>query len=192
MIKNMLIVALRNFKRDKWYSLLNILGLTIGISFSIFLIFYVREELSFDRFNENADRIYRMEGFVQEVDKAPMKIAYTQTPTAAALQKECPDVREAARFLPAGRRNMYKKGDLHLYEDKVYYADSNLFRIFTFPFLQGDPRTALMAPHSMVVTESTAIKFFGTITGVIGQSLQKEDENFKITGIIKDVPANSH
>jgi putative ABC transport system permease protein len=192
MIKNMLLVALRNFKRDKWYSLINILGLTIGITFSIFLIFYVREELSYDRFHEKANRIYRLEGFAQEVDKAPLKIAYTQTPLAAALQKDYPDVEEAARFLPAGR-NMYKKGDLHLYEDKVYYADSNLFRIFTFPFIQGDPRTALLAPNSMVVTETTAKKFFGNTTGVIGQILQTANgDNFKITGIVKDVPLNSH
>jgi putative ABC transport system permease protein len=192
MLKNMLIVALRNFQRDKWYSLLNILGLTIGITFSIFLIFYVREELSYDRFHEKADHIYRVEGFVQEVDKDPLKIAYTQTPFAATVQKDYPEVQEAARFLPAGR-NMYKKGDLHLYEDKVYYADSNLFRIFTFPFIQGDPRTALQAPNSMVLTEETAIKFFGNTTGVIGQTLQTANgDNFKIAGILKDVPLNSH
>ena len=100
--------------------------------------------------------------------------------------------RKRHAFLPAGR-NMYKKGDLHLYEDKVYYADSNLFRIFTFPFIQGDPRTALLAPNSMVLTEETAIKFFGNTTGVIGQTLQTANgDNFKITGILKDVPLNSH
>jgi len=188
----MLLVALRNFKRDKWYSLLNILGLTMGITFSIFLIFYVRDELSYDRFHAKADRIFRVEGVVQEVDKAPLNMAYSQTPLAATLKKEYPDVEESVRFLSAGRRNMYKKGDLHLYEDKVYYADSNLFRIFTFPFIEGDPHTALLAPNSMVLTESSAKRFFGTTTGVVGQSLQKERDNFKITGIIKDVPSNSH
>jgi putative ABC transport system permease protein len=192
MIKNMILVALRNFKRDKWYSLLNILGLTMGITFSIFLIFYVRDELSYDRFHAKADRIFRVEGVVQEVDKAPLKLAYSQTPLAATLKKEYPDVEESVRFLSAGRRNMYKKGDLHLYEDKVYYADSNLFRVFTFPFIEGDPHTALLAPNSMVLTESSAKRFFGTTTGVVGQSLQKERDNFKITGIIKDVPSNSH
>jgi putative ABC transport system permease protein len=192
MFKNLLTVALRNFQRDKWYSLLNILGLTIGITFSIFLIFYVREELSYDRFHEKADHIYRVEGFVQEVDKDPLKIAYTQTPFAAAVQKDYPEVQEAVRFIGAGR-NMYKKGDLHLYQDKVFYADSNLFRVFTFPFIQGDPRTALQAPNSMVLTEETAIKFFGNTTGVIGQTLQTANgDNFKITGILKNVPLNSH
>ena len=192
MLKNLLIVALRNFKRDKWYSLLNILGLTIGITFSIFLIFYVREELSFDRFNEKAGHLYRIDASAQEVDKDPFKIAYTQTPFAAAVQKDYPEVQEAVRFIGAGR-NMYKKGDLHLYEDKVFYTDSNLFRVFTFPFIQGDPRTALSAPNSMVITEETAIKFFGNTTGVIGQTLQTANgDNFKITGILKNVPLNSH
>jgi putative ABC transport system permease protein len=192
MIRNMLLVALRNFKRDKWYSLLNILGLTIGISFSIFLILYVREELSYDRFHAKADDIYRVEGVAQEIDKAPFKIAYSQTPLAATLKKEYPDVQESVRLISAGSRNMYKKGDLRLYEDKVYYADSNLFRVFTFPFIEGDPHTALVAPNSMVLTESSAKRFFGTTTGVIGQSLDKGGDNFKITGIIKDVPSNSH
>jgi putative ABC transport system permease protein len=192
MFKSLLTVALRNFQRDKWYSLLNILGLTIGITFSIFLIFYVREELSYDRFNEKADHLYRIDAYAQEVDKDPFKIAYTQTPFAAAVQKDYPEVQEAVRFIGAGR-NMYKKGDLHLYQDKVFYADSNLFRVFTFPFIQGDPRTALQAPNSMVLTEETAIKFFGNMTGVTGQTLQTANgDNFKITGILKNVPLNSH
>jgi putative ABC transport system permease protein len=192
MIKNLLLVALRNFKRDKWYSVLNLLGLTIGITFSIFLIFYVRDELSFDRFNEKADRICRVDGYVEEQGKPPFKVAYTQTPLAPTLQREYPEVEEATRFMPAGK-NMYKHGELHLYEDKVYFADSNVFRVFTFPFIQGDPRTALDEPKTMVLTQSTAQKFFGSAANAIGQSLTNASGDvFRITGIIKDVPANSH
>jgi len=192
MIKNLLLVALRNFKRDKWYSVLNILGLTIGITFSIFLIFYVRDELSFDRFNEKADRIYRIDGFIEEQGKPPFKVAFTQTPLSPTLQREYPEVEEAMRFMQAGK-NMYKHGDLHLYEDKVYFADSNVFRVFTFPFIQGDPRTALKDPKTMVLTESTARKFFGGAAAAFGQSLTNANGDvFKITGIIKDVPTNSH
>ncbi|HWB92152.1 MAG TPA: ABC transporter permease [Puia sp.] len=192
MIKNLLVVALRNFKRDKWYSVLNILGLTIGITFSIFLVFYVRDELSFDRFNEKADRICRIDGYIEEAGKPPFKVAYCQTPLAPTLAREYPEVEEAMRFMPAGK-NMYKRGSLHLYEDKVYFADSNVFRVFTFPFIQGDPRTALNEPKTMVLTESTAQKFFGNAAGALGQSLTNANGDvFKITGIIKDVPANSH
>lgn len=192
MIKNLLLVALRNFKRDKWYSVLNLLGLTIGITFSIFLIFYVRDELSFDRYNKKADRIYRVDGYVEEQGKPPFKVAYSQTPLAPTLQREYPEVEEAMRFMPAGK-NMYKHGELHLYEDKVFYADSNVFRVFTFPFIQGDPRTALDEPKTMVLTESTAQKFFGSAANAFGQSLENASGDiFKITGVIKDVPANSH
>src|SRR6201996_3233063 len=80
MIKNLLLVALRNFRRDKWYSLLNILGLTIGITFSLFLIFYVLDELSYDRYHANADRIYRINGYAKEPEKEEMKWAVTQIP----------------------------------------------------------------------------------------------------------------
>ena len=192
MLKNLLTVALRNFKRDKWYSLLNILGLTIGITFSLFLIFYVRDELSFDRYNDKADRIYRIDGFIQEEGKPPFKVAYGQVPLAAALHKDYPEVEESVRLLQTSK-NMYKRGDLHLYEDKVYYADSNLFRVFTFPFLQGDARTALLAPKSIVLTESVAQKFFGSHGDIIGQALTNANGDiFKVTGVIKDVPENSH
>ena len=192
MIKNLLLVAIRNFKRDKWYSVLNILGLTIGITFSIFLIFYVRDELGFDRYNEKADRICRIDAFVEEVGKPPFKIAYGQTPLAPTLAREYPDVEEATRLMPAGK-NMYKRGDLHLYEDKVFFADSNVFRVFTFPFLQGDPRTALNEPKTMVLTESTARKFFGSAANALGRTLTNANGDvFRITGITKDVPANSH
>ena len=99
MIKNLLLVALRNFKRDRWYSLLNILGLTIGITFSIFLIFYVKDELSYDRYNEKADRIYRITSFIKEPEKETMKWTATQFPLGPALQKEYPEVEAAVRFV---------------------------------------------------------------------------------------------
>jgi putative ABC transport system permease protein len=192
MIKNLLLVAIRNFKRDIWYSLLNILGLTIGITFSILLIFYVRDELSFDRYNEKADRIYRIDGFIEEAGKPPLKAAYGQMPLGPTLQRDYPEVEEAMRFIPTGK-NMYKHGELRLYEDKVFYADSNVFRIFTFPLIQGDSRTALNDPKTIVLTESTAQKFFGSAASAMGQTLQNaKGDIFRITGVVRDVPANSH
>ena len=99
MIKNLLLVALRNFKRDKWYSLLNILGLTIGITFSLFLIFYIKDELSYDRYNEKADRIYRINAYIKEKDKDTMRWAITPFPMGPALSKDYPEVEEAVRFV---------------------------------------------------------------------------------------------
>src|SRR5882762_11401059 len=120
MIKNLLLVAIRNFKRDKGYSLLNILGLTIGITFSMFLIFYIKDELSYDRYNEKADRIYRVDSYVKEPDKDTMKWAITPFPMGTALSKDYPEVEECVRFAGNGK-TMYKNGELRFYEDKIFF-----------------------------------------------------------------------
>ena len=192
MIKNLLLVALRNFKRDKWYSLLNILGLTIGITFSLFLIFYIKDELSYDRYNEKVDRIYRINSNIKEPEKDTMRWAVTPFPMAPALAKDYPEVEEAVRFISNGKV-MYKNGDLRLYEDKVFFADSNLFRVFTYKFIAGNPQTALKDPKSMVLTRSVAKKYFGNTANCVGKSLENASGDvYKITAVIEDVPKNSH
>lgn len=192
MIKNLLLVALRNFKRDKWYSLLNILGLTIGITFSLLLIFYIKDELSYDRYHEKADRIFRITSHVKEQDKDTMRWAITPFPMAEALSKDYPEVEEAVRFINAGSV-MYKNGDLRIYEEKVFFVDSNVFKVFTHKFIEGSPKTALEAPNSMVLTESSAKKYFGNSSSYVGKTLQNASGDiYKITAVIKDVPKNSH
>ncbi len=192
MLKNLLRVAFRNFKRDIGYSLLNIIGLTIGITFSLFLIFYIKDELNYDRYNEKADRIFRINSYIQEAGKDEMKWAITQFPLAPALKQDYPEVEAAVRFVPNGKI-MYKNGDLHFYEEKVFYTDSTVFRIFTYPFIEGDAKTALVAPNSMVLTQSEAEKYFGKNKSVMGKSLQNDNGDvYKITGVVKDVPKNSH
>jgi putative ABC transport system permease protein len=195
MFKNLLLVALRNLKKDKWYSLLNILGLTIGISFSLLLIFYIIDELSYDRYNEKADRIYRINAYVKEPDKDTMRWAITPFPMAPALSNDYPEVEEAVRFVGAGGGNdiMYKNGDQRLYENKVFFVDSNLFKVFTYKFIEGNAKTALIAPNSMVLTQSVAEKFFGKNKIYIGKTLENTNGDvYKITAVIKDVPKNSH
>lgn len=195
MIKNLVLVALRNLKRDKWYSLLNILGLAIGISFSLLLIFYIIDELSYDRYNEKADRIYRVNAYVKEADKDTMRWAITPFPMAEALSKDYPEVEEAVRFFGAGGGSdiMYKNGDQRLYENKVFFADSNVFKVFTHKFMEGSPQTALVAPNSMVLTQSVAEKFFGKNKSYVGKTLENVNGDvYKITAVIKDVPKNSH
>lgn len=192
MLKNLLLVALRNFKRDKWYSLLNILGLTIGCTFALFLIFYIRDELSYDKHNEKAGRIYRINSLIKESDKDTMPWAITPFPMAPALAKDYPEIEEAVRFV-GNDRAMYKNGEMRLYQDKIYVVDSNVFRVFTHKFLEGDPQTALVAPNSMVLTQSVAEKFFGKNKGYVGKTLENATGTvYKITGVIKDVPKNSH
>src|ERR1051325_9149025 len=126
MIKNLFLVAIRNFRRDKWYSLINILGLTIGIAFSLFLIFYIKDELSYDRYNEKADRIYRVNSNIKEKDKDTMRWPVTPFPMGPALSNDYPEVEEAVRLVGNGN-TMLKTGDLKIYQDKVYVVDSNIF-----------------------------------------------------------------
>src|SRR6478735_3969536 len=195
MFRNLLLVALRNLKKDKWYSLLNILGLTIGISFSLLLIFYIIDELSYDRYNEKADRIYRINSYVKEPDKDTMRWAITPFPMATALSNDYPEIEEAVRFIGAGGGNdiMYKNGDLRLYENKVFFVDSNLFKVFTYRFIEGNPKSALIAPNSMVLTQSVAEKFFGKKKPYVGKTLENTNGDvYKVTAVIKDVPKNSH
>lgn len=192
MLKNLLLVAFRNFKRDKWYSILNILGLTIGITFSLFLIFYIKDELSFDRYNKKADRVYRITAYIKEPEKDVMKGARTQFPLAPVLRKDYPEIEEAVRFV-ANNRTTYKNGDARFYEDKVYFSDSNLFKVFTYNFIEGDPQKALVEPNSMVLTQSVAQAIFGSNKSIVGKTLQNDKGDiYKITGVIKEVPKNSH
>ncbi len=192
MLKNLLLVAIRNFKRNRWYSLLNILGLMIGITFSLFLIFYIKDELSYDRYHEHADRIFRINSFIKEPDKDTMKIASSQYFLGPALQKDFPAVEEAVRFVGNGKM-VFKKDDLRFYENNIFYSDSNLFRVFTYQFIEGNPRTALTEPNSIVLTESVAARYFGMDKNVVGKSLQNDEGNvYKVTAVVKDVPKNSH
>src|SRR5580692_13036887 len=141
MIRNLFVVAFRTLKRDKAYGILNILGLTIGITFSLFLIYYILDELSFDRYHQKADRIYRLAAYIQEPQNA-MKWASTPFPLGPALKKDYPEVEQSVRFVGADR-SLYKNGELKFYEDKAYNVDSNIFEVFTYSFIEGDPKTAL-------------------------------------------------
>lgn len=191
MIKNLILVALRNFRKDKGYSLLNILGLTIGITFSLLLLFYVIDELSYDRYHEKANRIVRVVSYVKEPENS-MKWASSQFPLGPTLKKDYPEVEQSVRFVGADKV-MYKNGDKQFYEQKMFYADSNLFEVFTYTFLEGNAKTALMEPNSMVLTQSLAEKYYGKGKMAVGQSLQNNrGAIFKITAVVKDVPKNSH
>ena len=116
MIKNLLLVAIRNFKRDRWYSLINILGLTIGITFSLFLIFYIKDELSYDRYNVNAARLYRVVSYIKEPERELSKNAATQFVLVPELRNDYPEIQEAVRMANAGKK-LYKNGAVSLYED---------------------------------------------------------------------------
>src|SRR4028118_1231138 len=118
MLKNLLLTAFRNFKKDKWYSLLNVLGLTIGITFSLFLIFYIVDELSYDRHQKNADRIFRINTYIQEKDKNT-DWTLTQLPLGPQLKQNYPEVEDMVRFI-SRERTLFKNGENSFYETKAF------------------------------------------------------------------------
>lgn len=190
MLKNLLTIALRNILKDKTYSAINILGLTIGITCSMFLFLYILDELSFDRYHKNADNIYRIVSNIKEPDNA-FTWAVAQIPLAEELRENYPEVKNAVRFFGTAR-TLYKNGDQQFYEEDFFLTDSTVFDMFTYEFVKGDMATALDMPFSIVLTEKIAAKYFGE-ADPIGQSIQnQQNEEFKITGVIKDVPLNSH
>jgi putative ABC transport system permease protein len=191
MLKNLILIAWRNIRKDKTYSAINILGLTIGITCSMFLLMYILDELSFDRYHANAANIYRVVSNIKEPDNA-FTWAVAQQPLAPELRDNYPEVKNAVRFDGLGGKPMFKNGDKSFYEDNFYLADSTAFDMFSYPFVAGDPNTALDQPFSIVLTEKLAIKYFGT-DNAVGQTLvNQSNETFKITGVMKDVPLNSH
>jgi len=190
MFKNYLITAWRNLVRDKFYAALNILGLAVGIICTIIITLFVSHELSYDKHHLNYRRIYRLESDFFIAGKND-KFAVTAIPLGATLKDEYPEVTEFVRFLKADR-SLIKTSEREFYEDGFWYTDSSIFNIFTHPFIYGSPEQALTEPNTIVLTEKLARKYFGdqdpvgkilTITG---------DADYRITGVIADLPDNSH
>jgi putative ABC transport system permease protein len=190
MIKNLFLIAFRNFMKDKWYSILNVLGLTLGVTFSLFLIFYVADELSYDRYQKNAARIFRVNTYIHEKDKNT-DWTLTQLPLGPQIKKDYPEVEEMARLF-SRERTLFKSGENNFYETKVYYADSTIFKVFEHKFLQGNAATALGAPYDIVITKSVADKYFGKHAQVVGKTLKTVYDTYRVTGVIEDVPMNAH
>ncbi|MCE7064095.1 ABC transporter permease [Dyadobacter sp. CY326] len=190
MLKNYIKLALRNLVKDKFYSLINILGLTIGVTCGMLLLLYVTDELSYDHYHTKADRIYRIVSDIREPDKINKWVS-TQPPLAKTLKQDYPFVESYVRFFGNGRV-MFRQGEKRFYEEDIYSADSTVFDIFTYKFIAGDPKIALDEPNSIVLTEKVATRFFGP-SSALGQILRTDDTtSYKVTGVIEDVPKNSH
>lgn len=190
MFKNYFKIAFRNIRKDGWFSLLNVAGLTIGITFSLFLIFYIVDELNYDKHNEKADRICRINSYIKEPDKHTDWTS-TQLPLGPTLKNEFPEVEESVRFMNK-ERTLFKNGEKSFYETKLYFADSNIFKVFTHKFLEGNPATALNAPNSIVISRSTADKYFGKNVSAIGKSLRTVYDVYNVTGVMEDMPHSTH
>ena len=189
MLKNLLKIAIRHIRKHPVYSILNIIGLTLGISSALFLIIYVSDEISYDRYHENADRIYRVSSKITETDdEFTWNVA--QIPMGPQVVQDYPEVQSYVRFINMPR-SLYKYEDKEYIEEDFYYADSTLFDVFTYKVLKGEVRQAVKDPGKIALTETAAARYFGT-ADPIGKTLSAGTSTFEVTGVIEDVPTNSH
>ncbi len=174
MLKSYLKIVLRNIKRHKGYSFINILGLAVGLACCIMIFLWVQDELSYDRFHENADDLYRV---VTEYQKTEPVTHYWPVcaPLAPALKEDYPEIIKATRFTRLRRRQLIKYGNRSLIESQFCLADPDLFEMFSFPFIHGDPKKALSDPDSLILTEEMAAKYFGSENSV-GKTLNINNE----------------
>jgi putative ABC transport system permease protein len=190
MFKNYIKIALRNFLKHKGFSFINILGLAIGVGCCILIILYVLDEVSYDRYHEKADQAYRVgiRGFVNNnLFHGPVTCA----PMAQTLVDEFPEVLAATRLRNLGFP-VFRYKDKVFSEERVFWVDQAFFEVFTVTFIKGNPESALMQPNTIVLTRSMALKYFGD-EDPIGKNLNSDNRrDYLVTGVIEDVPHNSH
>jgi len=208
MFKNYLKIALRNLLRNKGYTFINVAGLAIGIACCLVIAVFVRGELEYDNYHEQGDLIFRLAmqvGLTSSGEEHPS--ATTPLPWAPAMKRDYPEVQDFVRFLSASDTDYpweVRSGEKKFAEGHVLYADASVFNIFSWPLIQGDPKTALAEPNAIVVSQAMADKYFGA-ENPMGKSLtvnrkrRDQDGNmvpattvFTITGVMKNIPANSH
>ena len=191
MLRNYLKVALRNLWKSKGFTAINIIGLASGLGVCLLIVLYVIDEQSYDRYNDKADRIYRISANIY-FNNTSFANAVTPKLLGPTLVSTYPKFQQMARLHQPGDLTIRKGAD-RIIEHGNVYADSTIFKVFTFPFIAGDPNTALNNPHSIVIDETTARRYFNS-TDVIGRTLEIGTDNtlLNITGVIRDMPEQSH
>jgi putative ABC transport system permease protein len=190
MFKNYFKTAFRNFRKNKFYTGINIVGLAVGIATCLLILLYVLDELSYDKYNKKADQIYRINNEIK-FGGNHFDLAVTAALEGPTLVKEIPAVLQYTRLQNHGDI-LVKRGQEIVNEQKVAWADSTLFDVFTLPVIAGDPAKALRDPRTLVITEKIAKKYFNR-TDVVGENMILNDsDNYKINAVIKDMPEQSH
>jgi len=190
MIKNYLKIAFRTFHAHKAHSLINVAGMAIGIACCLLIVQYVYDELRYDTYHENADRIYRV---VLEARVAGDEIhgPVTPAPMAKTLLDDYPSIASTARLFRPGADYLVEYENRHFNESRLFFADSSIFDIFSIPLVQGTPRSALVEPNSVVITESTALKYFGD-EDPMNKVLVANNMDLQVTGVAEDPPSYTH
>ena len=191
MLKNYIKTAFRNIRRNKLYSVLNIAGLAIGVTCCLLILLYVQDELSYDRFHEKADRIFRVCTIIDLKDRY-MNFASTAHVQGPMFIDEFPEVESYVRFNYYGSRRVIRYKDREFAEEKFIWVDSSIFEVFSFNLLKGNPEDALVKPNTVVITEEMAEKYFGQ-EDPLGKNLRVHNETlYMVTGVLENVPMNSH
>jgi putative ABC transport system permease protein len=188
MLKNYLKIALRNILKNKIYSLITIVGFAAGMVGFILIFWWVQDELSYDRFHSNSDNLYRVILEKQNSGES-VRFALTPFPLAAALKAEVPEIFDCTRLMEI--EGMVEYGGKKFNERRVFLVESSFFKMFTFPFIKGNPETALSDTYSVVLTEAMAKKYFGD-EDPLGKTINVSNRFVKVTGVIKNTPLNSH
>ena len=191
MLTNHLKIAVRHLLRRKGYAFINIFGLAVGLACGVLILLFVRDELSYDRFHADADRIYRVAVDAYPPNDAPPDtFALSSQPVGRTLRADYPEAEHVARF--EAWSPTVKHGGQYFFDDRFFFAEPSFFDVFTFPLAAGDAATALDAPYSLVMTEEVARKYFGS-TDALGRTLVLDDTlTFTVTGVARDVPPGSH
>jgi putative ABC transport system permease protein len=195
MLRNHLKIALRNLIRHKQTTLINVLGLSVGMAACIVILLFVQFELSYDRFHENADRIYRISReWHNENGETNLHLGHLAPPFAPMLANDFPEaIEQTVRMVHDDRIVLaYEERDIVMEEARFFFAEPSIFQVFSFPLVQGDAATALSEPNSIVITESTAQRYFGDENPIGKVLMYATEAPLKVTGISRDVPANSH
>jgi putative ABC transport system permease protein len=191
MLKNYLKIAIRNLRKHKAHSFLNVIGLAIGMACCLLISMYVVEELSYDTYNEKAHRIYRVATESRFGDTVT-ESALTPAPLAMALVQDFPEVHTATRLFTLFGDATISRGENRFNESRIFFADSTFFEVFSVPLLKGNPKVALSQRASIVLTEAMARKYFGEDDPLGKTVMLNTNIGLNVTGVSANVPRNSH
>lgn len=190
MLWNYFIIAVRNLRKHKFFSFINVTGLSLGVASALLITLFVIDELKYDRFNTQSDRIYRLTSHIN-YGGTDLRLATCPAPLAGKMREEIPEIEDVTRFRLWGDF-LVKKDNENYKEPDAVWADPNVFNIFSIPLLKGNSDSVLREPNTMVISESAAGKYFGKNDPLDQTLILNGDMAFKINGIYKDIPHNSH
>ena len=191
MIRNYILTGFRNLVKYRFYSIINVAGLALGIAASLLLVSWIIHELSYDRFHRDADRIYRS-SLEYSFGGQTAKTSVSPTKLLPTLQKNFAEVEDGVRLYNPSNWSPYivRNNENVFQEGKFFYADSTFFKVFSFALIEGNASTALQKPNSVILTSSTAKKYFGN-EDVVGKTLEVNNKAYTVTGLLEDIPTNS-